>query len=66
MLFITPIKHLFAKVASGTGNAGIGLETVRGLAATGMTVILACRNLSKGERTAQLLLEEKREKETGM
>jgi retinol dehydrogenase-12/retinol dehydrogenase-13 len=38
------------KVAVVTGaNAGIGLETARGLAALGATTVLACRNASKAE-----------------
>jgi len=37
-----------SKVAVITGsNTGIGLETARGIAETGATVVLACRNLDK-------------------
>ena len=37
------------------GNAGIGLETVRHLAAAGLTVIIGCRDTGKGENAARLL-----------
>ena len=40
---------------AGTGNAGIGLETVRHLAASGMTVIIGCRDVRKGEEAVHLL-----------
>ncbi|KAK9818067.1 hypothetical protein WJX72_006567 [[Myrmecia] bisecta] len=47
------------KIAIVTGgNAGIGLETVRHLAALGMTVIIGCRDKGKGERAARLLQEQ--------
>ena len=37
------------------GNAGIGLETVRQLAAGGATVVLTCRSMAKGEEARQAL-----------
>ena len=34
------------------GNAGLGLETARALASRGATVILACRDIAKGEEAS--------------
>jgi NAD(P)-dependent dehydrogenase (short-subunit alcohol dehydrogenase family) len=38
------------------GNAGIGFEIVRGLAAAGLTVHLGCRDLTRGARAAAALV----------
>ena len=49
-----PDVDLTGKVAIVTGaNTGIGKETARGLATRGATVILACRNVKKGEAAAK-------------
>ena len=49
-----PEADLSGKVAIVTGaNTGIGKETARGLSARGATVILACRNVRKGEAAAK-------------
>lgn len=48
-----------AKVALITGaNRGIGLETARGLAELGMTVIIGARDLAKGNAAAAALREQ--------
>lgn len=47
------LRRLEDKVAIVTGaNAGIGFETALGLAETSARVILACRDVNKGERAA--------------
>ena len=49
-----PDVDLTGKVAIVTGaNTGIGKETARGLVERGATVILACRNVKKGEAAAK-------------
>jgi NAD(P)-dependent dehydrogenase (short-subunit alcohol dehydrogenase family) len=43
------IPDQFGKVAIVTGgNSGLGLETVKALAAKGAQVVLACRDIGKG------------------
>jgi protochlorophyllide reductase len=39
-------------------NAGLGLETARALASRGATVVLACRDVAKGEQAADLIAAE--------
>ena len=47
------IPDLTSKVVVITGaNSGLGLESTKALAAEGATVVMACRNLSKGEKAA--------------
>ena len=49
-----PDVDLAGKVAIVTGaNTGIGKETARGLAVRGASVVLACRNVRKGEEAAK-------------
>ena len=44
------------KVCIVTGaNSGIGLETARGLAASGATVVMVCRNQQRGEAALEEL-----------
>jgi NAD(P)-dependent dehydrogenase (short-subunit alcohol dehydrogenase family) len=49
------------KVAVVTGaNSGIGFATARALASSGATVVMACRNLERGELARQRILTETR------
>ena len=53
------IPSLEGRVALVTGaNSGLGLESVRALAARGATVILACRSRSRAEASKTQLLEQ--------
>ena len=56
---VSDIPLQFGKVAIVTGaNAGIGRETVRVLAQKGTEVVLAVRNVSKGENAAEAIRSE--------
>ena len=47
------------KVVIVTGaNSGIGYEAARALAKKGATVVMACRNLDKGEAAAKAIIDE--------
>jgi NAD(P)-dependent dehydrogenase (short-subunit alcohol dehydrogenase family) len=49
------------KIAVVTGaNSGIGFATARALASSGATVVMACRNLERGELARQRILTETR------
>ncbi len=51
------LPDLTGKVAVITGaNSGLGLETTRGLARTGATIVMACRNAQKAERAQEDVL----------
>ena len=51
-----PQQPVGLAVVTGS-NTGIGLETARGLAARGFTVVLACRSTDKGEQARQQVLD---------
>src|SRR5581483_8936621 len=51
-----PDLHGYTVLVTGA-NSGLGLETTRALAAKGAHVVMACRNLEKGQ-AAQASLEE--------
>jgi NAD(P)-dependent dehydrogenase (short-subunit alcohol dehydrogenase family) len=57
---IQPISaHLEGRVCMVTGaNAGIGYEIVRDLASLGATVVMVCRNRTKGEHARNALAKE--------
>ena len=53
------IPSLEGRVALVTGaNSGLGLESVRALAARQATVILACRSKTRAEATKNRLIDE--------
>jgi NAD(P)-dependent dehydrogenase (short-subunit alcohol dehydrogenase family) len=59
MSIIIPTTELKDKICIVTGaNTGIGKNTVLGLASTGASVILVCRDLDRGEN-AKKIIEEK-------
>ncbi|KAF8299219.1 NAD(P)-binding protein [Clavulina sp. PMI_390] len=52
-----PYENLSGRVAIVTGaNTGIGLETAKHLSSMGATVILACRNVEKGDAARSEIL----------
>ena len=56
------VPRLDGKVVLVTGaNGGLGVETVRVLAARGATVLLACRTIAKGEAVAEGLRQQQPE-----
>ena len=56
---IENIPNMSGKVVIITGaNSGIGFEASRALALQGATVIMACRNLEKGQTAVQQILKE--------
>ncbi len=51
------LPQLTGKVAVITGaNSGLGLETTRGLARTGATIVMACRSQDKAQRAREDVL----------
>jgi len=53
------MPSLTGKVAIVTGaNSGLGYETVKGLSRAGASVIMACRNMAKGEQAKKAIEEE--------
>ncbi|MBR9998542.1 MAG: SDR family oxidoreductase [Cyclobacteriaceae bacterium] len=53
------IPDLAGKIILITGaNSGLGFESAKALAGKGATVIMACRNLEKGEKARQQIREE--------
>lgn len=59
-LFVLHGRDLRGKIAIVTGaNTGIGFETARSLALHGCKVILACRDLKKGEEAVQKIQQER-------
>ena len=51
------IPDLTGKVIIITGaNSGLGLESTKALAAKGATVVMACRNMSKAEKSKAEIL----------
>jgi len=53
------MPSLNGKVAIVTGaNSGLGYETVKGLSRAGASVIMACRNMMKGEQAKKAIEEE--------
>lgn len=56
---IVGIPSQKGRIAVVTGaNTGLGFETTRGLARTRMKVIMACRNIEKGEAAKQSIISE--------
>lgn len=61
------MPDMTGKIAIVTGaNSGIGYETARALAARGAQVIMACRNLNKGEAALQRICSEYPQAQIGL